>query len=180
VLKLETEGLHPSTISCLEMLEWMHERVPCSNILDIGCGNGILSVVAAQIWECQVLATDISDQAVRDATQHAAQAGLANLRVIRSDGFSNKEIEKSAPYDLIMANLLAELQLRLAANIQKHLKPGGMLLLSGILAWKYEETIAAYSKLGFELYHFIESPPWCTALLCHTIDINNNPRFTKA
>lgn len=173
MITLDTEGLHPSTISCIEALQWLHGREPFKNIAEIGCGNGILSAVAASIWQANVLAADISPKAIEDTKKNIADYKLESLITpIRSDGFTHKDISANAPYDLVIANLLAELQLRMAPDIKKHCRTGGYLLLSGILEWKSAEIEQAYTSLGFEIQHKIINSPWTSYIFRHQTDIN--------
>lgn len=168
MIEVDTAGLHPSTACCLEALQWLHERIDCKNILEIGCGNGILSVVAANIWDAHVLAADISPKAVADTAANIAQYGLeSRLQVVRSDGLSHSAISEAAPYDLVIGNLLAELQARIALDIRNVTAPGGWVILSGILAWKALEIELSYTTLGFEIAQKIEKTPWITYLLSH-------------
>src|SRR5438128_825301 len=136
-LKIDTAGLHPSTESCLKALEWLDARAEFANILDMGCGNGILSLAAASIWDANVLAVDISEKAIEDAKRAIAAYGLEErVTALRSDGFAEAEIRVRAPYDLIICNMLADFQLANAKNIQSCVKKGGYCLLSGILTWR--------------------------------------------
>lgn len=167
-IAIATENIHPSTESCLEALQWLNERADFSNILEIGCGSGILSVACASIWDANIIAADISPKAVEDTQANIAGYDLQDrMRVVRSDGFAHDAIISAAPYDFIICNLLAELQARFAPDVKKMSAPEGMVLLSGILAWKAPETELAYTGLGFEIAHKIEKSPWVTLLLSH-------------
>jgi ribosomal protein L11 methyltransferase len=168
MLSVETSGLHPTTASCLEALSWLSERACCKKTLEIGCGNGVLSAVAAAIWQGQVVAADIAEKALEDSRNHlAAQGLLTQVTLLRSDGFSNPKIHQQAPYDLIIGNLLAELQVRFAPHYRQHLSPDGHLLISGILEWKKEEIIMLYKDLGFSIVHQLTASPWHTLILRH-------------
>jgi ribosomal protein L11 methyltransferase len=167
-IAIDTIGLHPASVLCLEAMHWLHEKTDATNILEIGCGNGILSVAAASIWGAKVIAADISPNAVADTTANIARHGLeAFITAVRSDGFDHPEIRQNAPYDLILCNVLAELLARLGPDIKKSLKTNGYIIMSGILAWKAPELELAYKGLGFEIAHKISNSPWNCYILCH-------------
>ncbi|MCE2927974.1 MAG: 50S ribosomal protein L11 methyltransferase [Rickettsiales bacterium] len=168
MLSVETEGLHPSTNSCLEALAWLSERANCVNTLEIGCGNGILSAVAVSIWAGHVTAVDISEKALADSRENLeAQGLLGGVTLLRSDGFSHPSITERAPYDLIICNLLAELQVRFAKDSINNLKTDGYLVLSGILNWKLEEVLLTYKGLGLLPCYRLSAAPWETVLFRH-------------
>lgn len=164
-MQLETAGLHPATELFLEALQWLQARKDCRRVLDMGCGNGILSVVAAGAWGAQVLAVDIAEKALADTARNAAQHGLSeHIATLRSDGFSAPEIAQSGPYDLIMFNVLAELVVAQAQSVKANLASGGVVILGGILEWKAADTRIAYESLGFEIIHKIIRSPWFLAV----------------
>lgn len=159
-LAINTQNLHPSTAACLEMMQALQEH-PFTNILDIGCGNGILSLVAAHAWPGDVLAVDIAQKAVDETLRAIASYGLQDrVNAIRSDGFSHPLISKTAPYDLILCNLLADVQLRFALDIKNHLAQGGFCILSGILEWRAGEMEQAAVELGLAIESKIVFSPW--------------------
>jgi ribosomal protein L11 methyltransferase len=168
-IAIAAEGLHPTTESCLEALQWLHERRQFCNILDMGCGNGILSVASASLWQAQLLAVDVSEKAVQD-TQHMVDEHLLQslVTVAHSNGFHNSLIKNKSPYDLILFNLLAEPIIQMAPAVHSHLAPNGVVVLSGILAWLDEAVINTYKALGFDFIHEISNNPWRTHIACHT------------
>ncbi len=159
-------SLHPTTVSCLEALQWLSEKHRWANVLDIGCGDGILSLVAASVFDgCRVLAADIAPQAVAD-TQHKFSAfGKGLETVVRSDGFNHPLIKERAPYDLIICNLLAEPLIEWSGLVKAHLAPGGVCLLSGILTWLSPELEEAYERQGFAMIHSVTRSPWMTHVM---------------
>ncbi len=167
-LAIDATGLHPTTDMCLKTLQWLEERRDFSNILEIGCGNGILSLAAASVWRAPVLAVDISEKAVADTQGQIAACGLSELvTALRGDGFNDPRIHARAPYDLIICNLLAETLVRLAPDIKSHLAPGGYALLSGSLAWLAGGVEETCLGLGFEIVHKTGVSPWQSWVLCH-------------
>lgn len=169
---LDTTQLHPSTLLCLEAMQQLHERESFSRILDLGCGDGLLSMVAAQLWPgAKILAADVSQNAVNDARKGCkTQRTGGQIDVIRSDGFSNPLIYKESPYDLLLCNLLAETLLENAHNIKKNINKSGFLILSGILEWKRAAVEDAYNAINFRIINKIQSSPWVCLVLRNTIE----------
>lgn len=159
---ITAENIHPSTEACLEALGWLQERVLCRNILDMGCGHGILSVAAASIWEeAALLAVDIAPLAVEDTKENIERYALqARMSAIRSDGFLHPNITARAPFDLIIANLLPDTLLSMAQHITRHLSTDGHLLLSGILQWRAADIETAFLGLEFEIINKISKNTW--------------------
>ncbi|MDE3015355.1 MAG: 50S ribosomal protein L11 methyltransferase [Pseudomonadota bacterium] len=165
-ITLDGQNLHPATELMLEALEWLHERHDAATALDLGCGGGILSALAASVWGARVLAADIAAKAVEDTRKNMAAHGLERLvTAVRSDGFSAPEIRANAPYDLIFINLLAEPIVRWAGDVKSHLAENGVAALGGILAWQAEGAALAYTGLGFEIINEFARPPWYACLL---------------
>ncbi|MDX1975642.1 MAG: 50S ribosomal protein L11 methyltransferase [Rickettsiales bacterium] len=180
-IAINTQNLHPSTEACLEAMQWLHAQQAFSQILDMGCGNGILSVTAAAIWDAQVLAVDIAPKAVQDTQATIAEYALeGRVQALHSDGFYNPNVGKAAPYDLIMCNLLADTLLSMAKTIQKHLKADGFCIFSGILTWRAAEIEQAFTALGFEFIHHITRNPWECFVLRHRPATFEKPHVTKA
>ena len=160
-ITIDTEGLHPSSALCLEMLSWLHERHDLAKALEIGCGNGILSVVTASIWGAEVVAGDISPKAIEDTKNSIILHKLNDfITPLRSDGLQHAEIKARAPYDLVICNLLAELLVQFSLDIKNVIIPNGYIIMGGVMQWKAAETEATYSRLGFEIQHKISNSPW--------------------
>ncbi|MDE3060920.1 MAG: 50S ribosomal protein L11 methyltransferase, partial [Pseudomonadota bacterium] len=97
-VELDTENLHPATVLMIEALHWLHERYAAENVLDMGCGGGVLSALSASIWDARVLAADISPKAVEDTSMNIASHGLdGRVTVVQSDGFLSPEIAARTP-----------------------------------------------------------------------------------
>jgi ribosomal protein L11 methyltransferase len=169
MLAIDATDLHPSTRLALSALSWLEERVSPRSILEIGCGNGILSLTAAHMWNARVLACDISEHAIVDARDNIKQYQYDNIDVLRSDGFKHPKIGHNAHYDLIIGNLLAQWQVAMAKDIKKSLNQGGVVILSGIFAWQMEGIEAALSAINMNIIHKLIENEWQCAVVCHTI-----------
>jgi ribosomal protein L11 methyltransferase len=129
-------GSHPTTRLCLEWLE--HAVTPDVSVLDYGCGSGILGIAAARLGATDVLGVDIDPQAVMAARNNAGRNGVKAR-------FDDSVAKIDGQFDLVVANILSNPLKALAPAICAHVRPGGQLALSGILAAQAEELIAAYA-----------------------------------
>lgn len=129
-------GSHPTTRLCLEWLE--RSVTPGVSILDYGCGSGILAIAAAKLGATEVLGVDIDPQAVSAATDNAAR------NQVRAR-FEDSTEAIGGQFDIVVANILSNPLKALAPAIFGHVRPGGRLALSGILAEQAEEMIAVYA-----------------------------------
>jgi ribosomal protein L11 methyltransferase len=131
-------GTHPTTALCLEALDAI-EPVGL-DVLDFGCGSGILAIAALKLGARSATGVDNDPQALTASADNAARNGVAeHLRLVAADAFA------AGRYDVVMANILAQPLIDLAPRLLDCLKPGGRLLLSGILAEQTETVRAAYS-----------------------------------
>ncbi len=158
---LDAATLHPSTALALSALEWLEHRIHPATILDMGCGNGVLSLASVHLWDASALACDISEEALRDTRANIRQfAEHAPITTLRSDGFKHPGIRHHAPYDLILANLLAQWQVQMACDIKNHLNPGGHVLLSGMLLWQENGVADAFRTIDIDIIHTIRHEDW--------------------
>jgi ribosomal protein L11 methyltransferase len=129
-------GSHPTTRLCLE---WLERNVTQGlSLLDYGCGSGILAIAAAKLGAQEVLGVDIDQQAVI-AAEHNAERNEVSAR------FADSAAEIEGQFDIVVANILSNPLKALAPAICAHVRPGGRLALSGILAEQTDELIAAYA-----------------------------------
>jgi ribosomal protein L11 methyltransferase len=139
-------GNHATTRACLE---YIAESSPVSSFLDVGCGSGILAVAARLLGCDEVRGFDLDADAVRVAGETAAANGV-EIPFFRGDlsGImpGNPEIP---PADFVAANVLGPVLIRFADRIACLVKPGGRIILSGILDELYPEVKATYEPLGF-------------------------------
>ena len=148
-------GHHESTNMCLALLSELARDG--MSALDVGCGSGILSIAMKKLG-AKVSACDTDEQAVT-ATQQNAEKNSVQIDKIwlgsvsnldeQASGLSERALCKDAQFDLVVANIIADVILILSADLKKALKPGGKLVLSGILE-KYKDRIEqAFSDLNF-------------------------------
>lgn len=135
-------GTHPTTSLCLEALSSLLEARPGASVLDVGTGSGLLAIAAARLGAGRVAGNDNDPIAVRVARENAALNGVALDLNERDVG------EQRGPFDVILANILANTLVALAPALAAQLAPGGVILLSGILTPQEEEVRAAYLAAG--------------------------------
>lgn len=129
-------GSHPTTRLCLEWLE--RYVTPGLSVLDYGCGSGILAIAAAKLGAGNVLGVDIDLQAVGAATINAERNNVSAC-------FADSAQKIKGQFDMVVANILSNPLRALAPAICSHVRPGGKLALSGILAEQSEELLATYA-----------------------------------
>ncbi|MER8981853.1 50S ribosomal protein L11 methyltransferase [Mesorhizobium sp. M0140] len=161
-------GHHGTTAGCLEMLERVVRREHPRNALDLGTGSAVLAIAVAKLAHIPVLATDIDPVAVRVA---AANARLNHVKALvetaTAPGFHHPIFGKRAPFDLIVANILARPLMRLAPQMAGHIALGGSVVLSGILERQRDAVISAYVGQNFRHVRTLHREGWVTIHLKH-------------
>lgn len=163
-------GTHPTTQLCLELIEaWFAERLAggaaprAPDVIDVGCGSGILSVAALKLGAGRALGLDVDPEAVRDARAHAEMNDVAE-RFSAVQGSVEQALEGGLPLrraDLVAANILAPvLERLLARGLGDLVAPGGRLLLSGILAEQAGAVERAAGEHGLGLVESRGSGDW--------------------
>lgn len=143
-------GHHETTALCLAVLSDLARRRAYTNVLDLGCGTGLLAIGAAKLWKRPVLASDIDPVAIEVTDENAVGNGVGPLvRGVVADGLINPVLAASAPYDLIIANILAGPLTRLMPQIVNALAPGATLVLSGLLHNQEAMILSFYQGLRF-------------------------------
>jgi ribosomal protein L11 methyltransferase len=139
-------GLHPTTRLALQGLErWADEgRLTGATLLDVGTGSGILLIAALRLGAAHGLAVDVDPHAVAAATGNLARNGLADRATVVAGSLPHPR--GGAP--LVVANLIAALQVELAPQIAAAVAPGGRLLASGIFEERAAEVVDAFAARG--------------------------------
>ena len=151
-------GTHPTTQLCLMALEGLVQ--PAQDILDLGCGSGILSIAAAKLGARKILALDTDAIAVEATRENAAANGLAN-KVIAQQGSLEIVRTSARRFDLVVVNILARVILKLAENrLGEAVRPGGTAILSGMIESQMEEVEAALRQTGLQPYAHRQQGDW--------------------
>jgi ribosomal protein L11 methyltransferase len=153
-------GAHPTTQLCLALLE--QRMTPGDRVLDLGTGSGILGLAAARLGAREVLALDLDPVAVAAARENVAANGLAGDVRVEEGGV---EAAAGSPYDLVVANILADVIRDLAPALAGRVRPGGRIIASGIIAGRAGEVAAALLAAGFNLEEERAQEEW-RALVC--------------
>jgi len=157
-------GHHETTALCLSVLSDLARRRAYANVLDLGCGTGLLAIGAAKLWRKPVLASDIDPVAIEVTDENATGNGVGPLvRGVVADGLINPVLAASVPYDLIIANILAGPLTRLMPQIVNALAPGATLVLSGLLHNQEGLILSFYRGLRFLGRH--RQGPWSALVL---------------
>jgi ribosomal protein L11 methyltransferase len=160
-------GEHESTRGCLLALDRLARR-RLKRVLDLGCGAGILAIAAAKCWPARVLAADNDPIAIAVARENADRNGVAGrVRCLLSDGYDSAALRRVGPFDLILANILADPLCDMARGTARNLAPGGSAVLSGVLARQAERVLAAHRRFGLRLREQIDQGLWATLVLGH-------------
>ncbi|PBB90542.1 50S ribosomal protein L11 methyltransferase [Mesorhizobium sp. WSM3864] len=156
-------GHHGTTAGCLELLEQVVLRERPGNALDLGTGSAVLAIALAKLAHIPVLATDIDPVAVRVAATNARLNQVkALVETVTAPGFHHPIFSRRAPFDLIVANILARPLMRLAPEMARHIRLGGSLVLSGILDRQRDAVISAYVGQSFRHVRTLHREGWVT------------------
>ncbi len=162
-------GAHATTAMCLRWLE--HLVSPGMRVYDVGCGSGILAVAAAKLGAGEVIAMDYDPVAVSVAEENIRQNNVHNVVACESDLLS--ACEGAAPAELITANIIADVIVRLFAQLDRHLAPGGTLLASGIIDDRIADVEHAAAQHGFTVLDMTCEKEWAAMIIRRATDLKN-------
>ena len=159
-------GRHESTFGCLMALDQIAKSTRCRRALDMGAGSGILAMAAAKLWRVPVLAVELDPVAVNVARANVRLNGLqSHVTVCLAAGYAPRPVGGAAPFDLVFANILAGPLMAMATSLSRHLAPGGVAVLSGILRSQARAVIARHRAVGLTLDRRISFGDWVTLVL---------------
>jgi ribosomal protein L11 methyltransferase len=159
-------GHHGTTRGCLLLLDSVLKAHRPRRVLDLGTGTGVLAIAAAKALRIKVLASDIDPLSVRVAEDNARLNGTGNwLQTIRATGFSAPQFAQRGPFDLVLANILANSLRQMASPMAKHLAPSALVILSGLLPAQAQGVIAAYRARRLVLLQHLQIEGWSSLLM---------------
>lgn len=159
-------GEHGTTKGCLLALDILLQVNTFKRPLDMGCGSGVLGIAAAKALECPVIAIDNDDEAVRVTIQNSQINAVKNLIGAQcGDGFKTPSVIKNAPYDLMLANILARPLIDMADELVSVLDINGFVIVSGLLKKQEDAVVSAYRELGLNVIATYPIDEWQTVVL---------------
>jgi ribosomal protein L11 methyltransferase len=159
-------GEHGSTRGCLVALDRFARQRRFRRVLDMGTGTGILAIAAAKTWRGTVAARDIDAESARVARLNARANGVArHVQVRRGAGYRDRWLKRAAPYDLVLANILARPIIEMARGLAQTLARDGMAVLSGLLPRQEAAVLAAHRRVGLNLARRISVEGWSTLVV---------------
>ncbi len=154
-------GTHETTRLVMRIMQ--NEDLSGKRVLDVGTGSGILSICASKLGACEIFAYDIDPVAVKVARENAKDSGCKNITVGVSDLLKN--IDRSEKYDFCVANIVAEIIIRMLPDLSDCIKPEAPIILSGIIEPSKNDVVKALEKYGFKVLKEEKENDWVALLV---------------
>lgn len=155
-------GTHETTKLVIELLE-RYTRPNC-RMLDVGCGSGILAICASKLGAKICHAYDIDPVAVRVANENILASGQNNIICAQSDLLKSVDVS-NGKYDIITANIVSDIIIRMALDIQSYMNPNCTLIVSGIIIERAEEVITALNENNLKVVDKLIENGWCALVV---------------
>lgn len=157
---------HATTAGCLREIDRLARLGPVASVLDLGCGSAVLAIAAARAWpNARVLASDNDPVATAVAWENARRNRVRRIEVVTASGLAHPRLRRVVPFDLVIANILAEPLMRLAPGLSRAVRPGGRIVLSGLLVGEAACLIARYRAQSFHVERRQEIAGWAALTL---------------
>ena len=156
-------GTHETTRLCAEFLE--ENLAKGDYLLDVGSGSGILAICGSKLGAQKCAACDIDPIAVRTEKENSERNGCDNIDCYVSDLLSDVKLIDNRPFDIVTANIVADIIIRLAPDVGALIRPNGLLIASGIIDEREADVDAALKKYGFEKISAKHEKGWCAILV---------------
>ncbi len=150
-------GTHETTRLVIRMLEKYTK--PGCRMLDVGTGSGILAICASRLGAAECRAYDIDPMAVRVANENIKDSGLSNITCEVSDLL--RQADRSRPYDLICANIVADIIIRMTPDVAPFMHKDTVLLASGIISERADDVIGCFEANGYRIVEKLVDNGWC-------------------
>ncbi|MBQ8341572.1 MAG: 50S ribosomal protein L11 methyltransferase [Clostridia bacterium] len=155
-------GSHETTRLVIELLEQV--VTPGMRVADVGCGSGILAICAAKLGAGECKAYDIDPVAVRVARENIKDSGMQNVTCDVSDLLKGVDLA-GGKYDLICANIVADIIIRMAPDVGAYMKDDAILLASGIITERAEEVIGELEANKLKIVRRLDDNGWCALVV---------------
>lgn len=152
-------GTHETTSLCIEMLDKYMK--PTDTVVDVGCGSGILSIAAGKLGAEHIIAVDIDKNAVLTAEENLALNGLSEVSDVRHGDLLDVISEKA---DIVVANIIADVIVKLSDDIDKILKPDALFISSGLIMNKVDWVIDELISRAFEIVEVVKKGEWAVVV----------------
>lgn len=155
-------GTHETTRLVIELLE--EYTKPGCRMLDVGCGSGILAICASKLGAAECKAYDIDPVAVRVANENIEESGQTNVTCEVSDLLRQVDLS-GGKYDLVCANIVADIIIRMAPDVGRYMKDDAILLASGIITERADEVTEALVANNLSVVRKLEDNGWCALVV---------------
>ena len=153
-------GTHATTSLCLEMLQnYVND---CTEMLDIGCGSGILAVASVLLGAKTAVGVDIDAQSVKTAKENAEINGVTDKTEFIVGDLAERVKGK---YSVVCANIVADVVIRLLGNVKNYMEENAVLIVSGIIDLREKDVLNAAEKQGFTVTEKQYKDNWCAFAL---------------
>lgn len=159
-------GTHATTSMCIRQLEKLVK--PGMTVFDVGTGSGILSIISAKLGAKNIQAVDYDDSVLKIVEENLEQNNVQDIiSVAQSDLMQNVH----GKAELVIANIIADIIIRLFDQLDEHLEQGGTLLTSGIIEDRIEDVLAAAEKHGYGVVERLENKGWACITFKRKVDM---------